>query len=131
MAQKVIVEIASDMSGVADAHKVDFGLDGINYEIDLTEDEHARLKGLLGEFVSNARKSTGAKRGRPAKASTTASTGGSGLSPDERKAVREFAAANGVELAARGRIAELAVTAWRTQNPEILTHLKAKQEAMA
>ena len=129
MAQKVIVEIASDMSGVGDAHKVDFGLDGVNYEIDLTEDEHARLKGALGEFVSNARKSTGTKRGRPAKASTGVATGGSGLTPDERKAVREYAAANGVELAARGRIAELAVTAWRTQNPESLSHLRDRQEA--
>jgi hypothetical protein len=130
MAQKVIVEIASDMSGTPDAHKVDFGLDGVDYEIDLTEDEHATLKGMLGEFVSNARRAGSAKRGRSTKAST-ATTGGSGLTPDERKAVREFAAANGVELAARGRIAELAVTAWRTQNPEILSHLRAKQAVPA
>lgn len=130
MAQKVTVEIASDISGEGDAHKVEFGLDGVNYEIDLTSSEAQGLHDFLAAYVAAGRKVGGAKRGRPAKAST-ATASGSGLTPDERKAVREFAAANGVELASRGRIADLAVTAWRTQNAQILSHLRDKQAVPA
>jgi hypothetical protein len=130
MAQKVTVTISSDLSGETDAHKVDFGLDGVGYEIDLTEAEHQELKGLLGQFVSCARKAgSAAKRGRPAKATPTAESAGTGLTKDERQAVRDFAAAHGVELAKRGRLAELAITAWREKNPQILEHLKEKQTA--
>jgi Lsr2 len=128
MAQKVTVEIASDLSGMSEASKVYFGWDGTSYEVDLTSEERAELANFLSHYVAVARKADtdGAKRGRPKASGAVA---GSGLNPDERRAVREYAAANGVTLAARGRLPELAVTAWRTQNPAILDHLRDKQAA--
>jgi hypothetical protein len=130
MAQKVTVEIASDLSGEGDARNVEFGLAGVTYEIDLTPAEEDELRNFLGRYVEAGRKASTGKRGRPAK-STTAAPTGSGLTPEERSAVREYAAANGVSLAQRGRLPELAVTAWRTQNPQILEHLRTKQAAAA
>jgi nucleoid-associated protein Lsr2 len=128
MAQKVTVEIASDLSGMPEASKVDFGWDGTSYEIDLTAAEREELANFLSRYVEAGHKASadGGKRGRPKASGAVA---GSGLNPDERKAVRDYAAANGVTLAARGRLPELAVTAWRTQNPAILEHLRDKQAA--
>jgi hypothetical protein len=135
MAQKVEVTITSDLSGEGGAHGVTLSLDGTATEIDLTEAEHVGLRDHLAAYFEKGRKAviaTGkAKRGpgRP-KAATSATpavaaTGGSGLTKEDRQAVREYAAAHGHELAKRGRLPELAITAWRDQNPEILSHLAA------
>jgi Lsr2 len=134
MAQKVEVTITSDISGEGGAHGVTLSLDGTATEIDLTEAEHVGLRDHLAIYFEKGRKAAAPKTGkrgsgRP-KAATSATpavaaTGGSGLTKEDRQAVREYAAANGHELAKRGRLPELAITAWRDQNPEILSHLAA------
>ena len=134
MAQKVEVTITSDISGEGGAHGVTLSLDGTATEVDLTEAEHVGLRDHLAIYFEKGRKVATAKTGkrgpgRP-KAATSATpavaaTGGSGLTKEDRQAVREYAAANGHELAKRGRLPELAITAWRDQNPEILSHLAA------
>jgi hypothetical protein len=134
MAQKVEVTITSDISGEGGAHGVTLSLDGTATEVDLTEAEHLGLRDHLAIYFEKGRKAATTKTGkrgpgRP-KAATSATpavaaTGGSGLTKEDRQAVREYAAANGHELAKRGRLPELAITAWRDQNPEILSHLAA------
>jgi hypothetical protein len=140
MAQKVEVTITSDISGEGGAHGVTLSLDGTAAEIDLTEAEHVDLRDHLAIYFEKGRKATitaKAKRGpgRP-KAATSATpavaaAGGSGLTKEDRQAVREYAAAHGHELAKRGRLPELAITAWRTSKTdqagalEILSHLAA------
>lgn len=129
MAQKVTVSITDDLTGEGEATQVNFGFDGVNYEIDLNAGNKAELEGFLARYIEAGRKTSAGKRGRPAKPAATPGPTGSGLSPQDRTAVREYAAANGVSLAQRGRLPDLAVTAWRTQNPGILDHLKVKQAA--
>lgn len=134
MAQKVEVTITSDLSGDPGAHSVTIGLDGSFTELDLTEAEHAALKSNLDAYFEKGRKATVAGKrgpGRPKAAKAVAGTpggatgGGSGLTKEERQAVRDFAKANGHPLNARGRLPEVAITAWRQQNAEILSHLAA------
>lgn len=138
MAQKVEVTITDDTTGEAGAHSVEFAIDGTAYEIDLSEGNHSQLKSLLTPYIDKARKAS-AKRGpgRPKTAKATAGSpsgaagGGSGLTKEERQAVREFAATHGHPLNARGRLPELAITAWHasktdeTKALEILSHLAA------
>lgn len=115
MAQKVIVQLIDDLDGTAaqDIEIVHFGLDGVTYEIDLSPKNSATLRDALADFVANARRSGGrAKRGG-------AVTGGprqasAGHSKEQSRAIREWAKANGHELADRGRIPSGVVEAFQT-----------------
>ncbi|WP_331077072.1 Lsr2 family protein [Actinophytocola sp.] len=100
MAQKVLVQLIDDLDGTSaeDVTTVQFGLDGVTYEIDLTESNADRLRDLLAEYVGSARRTGGrVKRGgRPG--------GAGGAANNDAGQIREWAQANGIELAARGRI---------------------------
>lgn len=52
MAQKVAVELVDDLDGTAsgDVGTVTFGLDGAEYEIDLSEANANQLRDTLAEF---------------------------------------------------------------------------------
>lgn len=100
MATKEIVEIVDDINGKRAAHTVPFGLDGVEYEIDLSEENRARLLEALEEFIPYARRIGGRKR-------TALSVNGNGVKRDKAQigAVRDWARQNGwPDLGDRGRI---------------------------
>ncbi|MPZ83554.1 MAG: Lsr2 family protein [Actinophytocola sp.] len=100
MAQKVLVQLIDDLDGTSsdDVTTVQFGLDGVTYEIDLTESNADRLRDVLADYVGSARRTGGRVRrgGRPG--------GTGGAANNDAGQIREWAQANGIELAARGRI---------------------------
>lgn len=100
MAQKVLIQMVDDLDGTASANvaKVEFGLDGVTYEVDLKPGNAERMRELLGEYISHARR-TGGRLHRSAPAGASRSSDAS-----EAGAIREWAQRNGIELAARGRI---------------------------
>jgi Lsr2 len=110
MAQKVLVQLVDDLDGTSsnDITTVLFGLDGVSYEIDLTEANAERLRESLTEYVDAARRVGGRiKRGtRPAAGSKAASA-------NEAAQIREWAQENGYELAGRGRIPSHVVEAYK------------------
>jgi hypothetical protein len=118
MAQKVIVEVQSDLSHESDAHSVPFGFEGADLEIDLTEAEHAEFKAAMQRYVDAARKvgRTSRAKSKPA----VVSGGGSGLTKEQRAEVRAYSAQHGYALAERGRLPDVAIVAWREKNPAIL-----------
>ena len=126
MAQKVLVQLVDDLDGTSsqDVTTVLFGLDGVSYEIDLTEANAERLRESLGEYVESARRVGGRiKRGtRPAPGSKAASA-------NEAAQVREWAQENGYELAGRGRIPSHVVQAYKAAQTE--DKPKAKTAAAA
>jgi hypothetical protein len=56
MAQQVNVKFVDDLDGSAAAGTVSFALDGRAYEIDLSDDNAAKLRDSLALFVAAARK---------------------------------------------------------------------------
>jgi hypothetical protein len=54
MAQKVLVQLIDDLDGTSseDVMTVQFGLDGVTYEIDLSESNADRLRDLLADYVT-------------------------------------------------------------------------------
>lgn len=101
MAQKVLVQLVDDLDGTAsaDISTVSFSLDGVSYEIDLTDTNAGQLRERLAGFVAAARRTGGrVKRGTPSARPTAV------RSADETRQIREWAADNGFELAGRGRI---------------------------
>jgi hypothetical protein len=97
MAQKVTVELVDDLDGTEAAETVTFGLDGRMYQADLCESNAAKLRKALEKFVASARKS-GPRFGPLRSAAVT--------DPNEVAALRAWARENGIEVAARGRIAQ-------------------------
>src|SRR4030095_4504086 len=93
MATKVLTTLQDDIDGSDAAETVRFGLDGVEWEIDLSERNANRLRNNLSDFIAHGRK-VGGKRGRKPASSTQTDT----------QAVRKWAQANSIEVNARGRI---------------------------
>ena len=100
MAQKVTVQVVDDLDGsvITDGSggTIAFAIEGKSYEIDLSADNTDKLYSALEPFVSKARSVGGSARRRP---TTTA-----GASRDRLQEIREWAKANGHNVATRGRI---------------------------
>lgn len=95
MAQRVNIVMTSDLSGDENAEPYTFGLDGQDYEIDLTEKEGEALRKALAKYVGAARMVKGRGKGKRAavKGGPTAAE------------IREWAKANtDLEVPDRGRI---------------------------
>ena len=103
MAQQVQVSWLDDVDGSAATETVAFELDGRAYEIDLSERNAARLRGLLVDFVAAGRRVGGAagrsRAPRPAGAERT-------------RAIRAWAQAQGYAVPARGRLSGEIVRAY-------------------
>jgi hypothetical protein len=99
MAQKVLVQLVDDLDGTSsdDVSTVHFGLDGVEFEVDLSGPNAEKLRGALDEYVAVARRTGGRKRRGASPVNGSASQGEAGL-------IREWALESGIELAARGRI---------------------------
>lgn len=106
MAQKVNIVLIDDLDGTPADETVTFGLDGATYEIDLSDDNAAKLRDALAGYVGHARKVTATRRGA---SSGRKSSGGSGV---DTKAVREWAKSNGHEVSERGRIPASVIEAY-------------------
>jgi hypothetical protein len=116
MAQQVNVKFVDDLDGSDAAGTVSFALDGRAYEIDLSEDNAARLRDSLASFVAAGRKSggTGAAAGRR----TQKMTASSGRRPqpldrEQTAAIRAWARQNGHQVSDRGRISKTVVDAFQ------------------
>lgn len=95
MAQKVNIVLVDDIDGSDAAETVSFGLDGADYQIDLTDANAAALREALATYVAHGRKVTsGPRRGR-----RTAAAGG-----PSAKEIRDWARSNGHDVPDRGRV---------------------------
>lgn len=101
MVQKVMVTLIDDVDGSPADETVLFSLDGVNYEIDLTTDNAAKLRDALAPWVGHARRAGGRRTSGSGRSGRRAS--GSGGNTDAAK-VREWARANGYTVSDRGRI---------------------------
>ena len=100
MAQRVVVELSSDLSGEAAQETVSFSLDGVTYEIDLTTEEASELREALATYVGAGRKV--GRKTPPARSGRRPS----GSSDYDASAVRAWASSKGIEVSERGRISK-------------------------
>jgi hypothetical protein len=118
MAQKTLIELVDDLDGTKAVETVTFGLDGVTYEIDLSGTHADDLRESLAEYVEAARRTGGRIR--------------RGLAPQRQEsgvnagAVREWAEANGIEVAARGRIPAHVIESYNEANKDTSDKAPAK-----
>ncbi|TKG60233.1 MULTISPECIES: histone-like nucleoid-structuring protein Lsr2 [Pseudonocardiaceae] len=106
MAQKVLVEIVDDLDGGEAAQTVPFALDGVQYEIDLSDENAQALRDTFERYVEAGLRTGGRKVRVAAGQSTVAGSGRATTSADRERnqQVRAWAVENGYAIAERGRI---------------------------
>lgn len=102
MAQRVSIVLEDDIDGSDADETVTFALDGVEFEIDLSAENAARLRDTFAEYVGHARRTGGRKTRSTPKAS-------SGNGKPDTQAVREWARSQGETVAERGRVPQALV----------------------
>jgi hypothetical protein len=97
MAQKIQTLFIDDIDGGEAAGTVRFGLDGTEYEIDLSTKHDEELRSALKTYVAHARKTSASSR-RPV------GRGGRKPSTLDTVAVRTWARENNYDIKDRGRV---------------------------
>lgn len=97
MAQKVNIVLVDDIDGSAADETVSFSLDGVAYEIDLTDEHAAALREALAPYIGHARKVSASRRASSAR--SVAAPGGASA-----KVIRAWARENGHDVPERGRV---------------------------
>jgi Lsr2 len=118
MAQKVQVILVDDVDGGEAAETVSFALDGVSYEIDVSEKNANALRDALSPWVGNARRVGGRSAGGRSRASSSGgsnrsrgSSGGGGGKHDLSD-VRAWARENGYQVSDRGRVSSEVIAAY-------------------
>jgi hypothetical protein len=110
MARQVITTLIDDLDGKPADRTVEFGFDGANYTIDLSEANVGKLRKALDPFIN-----AGTRIGRAGSARATVRTPAprTAGSRDQNRLIREWAAEHGHEISERGRIPRSVSSAYR------------------
>jgi hypothetical protein len=114
MASKTQVILIDDLDGGEATETVEFGIDEVVYEIDLSDENAEALREAITKWTGVARRVRGSG-GSPRSSvyRPPARSGSNGeLSKPERNKLRAWAAENGYTVAERGRISMEVQQAW-------------------
>jgi len=101
MAKKVTVTLVDDFDGDGAADEtVEFGLDGVTYEIDLSSKNAKKLRDDLKLWVEKGRRVGDRRRG----GRSTGTGRRASIDREQSAAIREWARRNGHNVSTRGRI---------------------------
>jgi len=114
MAKQVITVLTDDLDGSNADRTVEFGLDGVNYTIDLSGANAGKLRKVLDPFLDAATR-IGRTGGSGRVASRSAAAAPPRTNRDQNQAIREWAAKNGYEVSERGRIPSAVVEAFHAK----------------
>ncbi|WP_181782567.1 histone-like nucleoid-structuring protein Lsr2 [Pseudonocardia pini] len=115
MAQIREIRLIDDLDGEKADETVEFGLDGKNYEIDLSTGNADKLRDALASYVGAARKSAGKRRGAAASSPGAAARRPS-IDREQNQAIRDWARKRGMKVSDRGRIPAEVLEAYHQEN---------------
>jgi hypothetical protein len=95
MAQRVHIVLEDDLDGGDATETLLFGLDGVNYEIDLSDKNAGRLRDSLAKYIACARRTSGQRSRRSTRRNAAGPT---------TAQVRDWARSQGYDVSDRGRI---------------------------
>ena len=95
MAKRVEVILIDDLDGSVAEEVVTFGLDGVQYEIDLSKENAEKLRGSLVQWIDSARRAGGRR--------VTGRRPASGRRTDLNE-IRQWGRENGFQVSDRGRV---------------------------
>jgi hypothetical protein len=114
MAQVTTVQLVDDLDGSKAGESIFFTLDGAALEIDLSEENAEKLRGIFAPYIAAARRGDRQPARRQQRVTTA--------SPTPREApraasgqIREWATAHGFAVSARGRISAEVLQAYENR----------------
>ena len=123
MVQKVETRLVDDLDGSDAVETVTFAFEGREYEIDLSEENAAKLRDGLATFVAAARRSGGGRRGATPRVAPRST-----YDREQAMAIREWARANGFEVSERGRIPRVVIEAYERRGSDVTVAAAAGQQ---
>jgi hypothetical protein len=115
VAQKVTVSLIDDLDGDRADETVEFGVDGKNYEIDLSSSNADKLRDALAAYVAAARRPGGRRRSGGSNAAAVATRRPS-VDREQNQAIRDWARKRGMKVSDRGRIPADVLDAYHQEN---------------
>lgn len=120
MVQRTIVIFEDDIDGTEAVETIQITYQGVQYELDLSERNTAKLQKALDPYLSVARRVGGRRKPTMRPRSTDVVIGdsvvGSSGADDsliDNAAVRAWAASNGIRVSGRGRISRAVIDQYR------------------
>lgn len=105
MASRTVIELTDDFDGTPAAETLEFAFEGVAYAVDVSEENAAHFRELIGEYVQVARVVGDHRRTRSTKTISNRR---------DVHRVREWAAENGFQISSRGRIPRNVVEAYES-----------------
>ena len=100
MAQRTQIVLIDDLDGTeikdGEAQSITFSWSGVDYSIDLNKANADKFEKAIGPYLGKAQR-VGGRKSRSSASSTSSDQ-------VDTKAVRAWAASNGIELSSRGRV---------------------------
>ena len=106
MAKKVKTILIDDIDGSDAAETITFGLDNVNYEIDLNEAHAKELRDSLARWIKSGRKVSGRRRRGAAQAVNSEAR-------ELNRRVRAWADEKGIPVNDRGRVPQKLIDQYR------------------
>jgi hypothetical protein len=116
MAQQTTVKFIDDLDGSDASGTFDFSLDGRHYQVDLSDENAAKLRDALAPFIDVARKAGGRSGGRGRPRQTAVADKPARSNREETAAIREWARGHGHQVSDRGRIPKSVIEAYQAAN---------------
>jgi Lsr2 len=107
------IRLIDDLDGDTADETVEFGIDGKNYEIDLSKSNAGKLRDALASYVAAARRSGGRRRGG---STTGAAARRPSIDREQNQAIRDWARKRGMKVSDRGRIPAEVLDAYHQEN---------------
>lgn len=101
MAQRVQVILVDDVNGGEASETIEFALDGVTYEIDLNDENAAKLREDLAPWIGQARRSGGRRQTR-----RRAGGAPNAARSEDLAKMREWGRDNGFKVSSRGRVSQ-------------------------
>ncbi|AMY19580.1 MULTISPECIES: histone-like nucleoid-structuring protein Lsr2 [Nocardiaceae] len=122
MAKQYVVELTDDIDGTAIAdgtgESISFSVNGVDYSIDLKDKNATEFHRKLDYYIQHAERVGGRKRKAttPKPSAAAESAPSTKRDPEQTRAIREWANANGYTVNSRGRIPAEVVEAYDAAN---------------
>jgi hypothetical protein len=104
VAKETVVKLIDDLDGSTADETVKFGLDGVAYEIDLSDKNALKLREFLAPYVEKGSRADRRRAVTIGGRSAVARGRGAAAEREQNRAIREWAQRKGYPVAPRGRI---------------------------
>jgi len=115
MATRTLISLIDDLDGNDADETIEFGLDGVTYQIDLSGENAEELRDALAQYIEHARREGGRKRTN-ARSSSKSTSRPASVDREQNQAIRAWARKNGYQVSDRGRIPSEIVDAYHKKN---------------